>query len=73
MSGSTKFALWDANTGGRSSGTISLLQELPTAPDVLWTFSRLNVVCQHSLWIALMLSMKLLSLTTWWLNRLKST
>ena len=30
---------------------ISLPQKLHTALDVLWTFSRSNVVCQPSLWI----------------------
>ena len=45
----------------------------PNALDALWPFSRANVVCQHSLWIALMLFIKLLSWMTWWLNRLKST
>ena len=45
----------------------------PNALDALWPFSRANVVCQLSLWIALMLFIKLLSWMTWWLNRLKST
>ena len=66
MSGSTKFAAWDASTGGRSSGRIFLPQELRTALDVLWTFSRSNVVCQPSLWIALMLFIRPLNSMTWW-------
>ena len=42
MSGSTRFASWDANTHGRSSGKTCLPRELRTAPDVLWTSSLLK-------------------------------
>ena len=64
--GSTKFASWDANTGGRSSRKTPLPRELRTALDALWTFSRSNVVCQHSLWIAMMIFIRPLNSMTWW-------
>ena len=70
--GSTRFASWDANTGGRSSGKTCLLRELRTALDELWTSSRSNDVCPLSLWTARMLTTKLPSWMMWWLNHLKS-
>ena len=54
------------NKVGRSSVKISLPRELHTALDALWTFSCPNVVCQPSLWITLMLFIRLLSWMTWW-------
>ena len=66
MSGSTKSASWDANTDGRSSGKTCLPRELHTGLDELWTSSRSNVVCLLSLWIARMLTIRLLSWKTWW-------
>ena len=65
-SGSTKFASLGANTVGRSSGKTCLPRELHIALDDLWTFSRSNVVCLLSLWIARMLFIRLLSWMMWW-------
>ena len=64
--------LWDADTGGKSSGKSCLLRELRIALDELWTSSRSNDVCPLSLWIARMLTTKLPSRMVWWLNHLKS-
>ena len=71
-SGSTKFASWDVNTDGRSSGKTSSPGELHTALDGLWTSSRSNVVCLLSLWIARMFFIRLLSWMMWWRSHLKS-
>ena len=72
-SGSTKFASWDANTDGRSSGKTCLPRELHAALDELWTSSRSCDVCQPSLLTARMLTTKILSRKTWWLSHPKST
>ena len=50
----TKCVSLDANACGRRSVRIFSLQELHTALDALWTFSRSSGVCQPSLWIARM-------------------
>ena len=45
MSGSTRFASWDANTDGRSSGKTCLPQELHTALHELWIFFLAQTSC----------------------------
>ena len=62
---SSKCASLGVNTNGWSSAKLSSPQELPTALDALWIFSRSNAVCQLSPWIARMLFIKFLNLT-WW-------
>ena len=65
-SGSTKFASWDVNTDGRSSGKTCLPQELHTALDELDILVAQTSCAYFSLWIARMLTIRLLSWRMWW-------